>query len=75
MPLIDQVATALRRAGLRSFSPAAFKPHMTLIYRGWWMPVEVLDRPIAWTVRDLLLVNSIFGQTTHEHLAEWSLQA
>ncbi|MBR0664830.1 hypothetical protein GXW71_10750 [Roseomonas hellenica] len=74
MPLVEQIAVALQRAGFPATSPLGFEPHMTLVYRGWQIPTEVLERPVAWTVRSFLLVNSIYGRTTHEHLGQWQLR-
>ena len=70
------VGAAMRRHGLGYAvkDVKAFTPHVTL----WW-DREIIDvRPIAplgWTVRELILVDSLQGLAMHNHLARWRLGA
>lgn len=51
-----------------------FQPHMTLHYKH-----ERIDRavvvPVAWTVVEFALVDSLYGLSRHDVLARWSLKA
>ena len=49
----------------------AFKPHASLTYAEW-QPRNIAVSPIAWRVRQLLLINSIHGQG-HDLLDSWAL--
>lgn len=48
-----------------------FNPHASLTYEGW-MRRNIPVPPIAWRVRQLLLINSIHGKG-HEPLGSWTL--
>jgi 2'-5' RNA ligase len=75
-------ALTLRRviaAAMRQHGPAyavkevkAFAPHVTL----WW-DEERQDAqptaPVAWTARELVLIDSVQGEGRHNHLARWPL--
>jgi 2'-5' RNA ligase len=70
--LHDALAQALARAGLGGATKGEFKPHITLLRdekRASPAPIA----PIAWTVRDVVLVHSLLGKTTHVHLGRWPL--
>jgi RNA 2',3'-cyclic 3'-phosphodiesterase len=45
-----------------------FTPHMTLLYDRQRIEEQPIE-PIAWTVREIVLVESLVGQTIHHHLA------
>ncbi|MCC8428029.1 2'-5' RNA ligase family protein [Reyranella aquatilis] len=45
-----------------------YTPHVTLLYDGRHIEAEPVE-PIAWTVREVVLVHSRVGQTTHRHIA------
>jgi 2'-5' RNA ligase len=68
------IAAAMRQHGLAYAvkEVKAFAPHVTL----WW-DEEVLDAqptaPVAWTAREMVLVDSIQGKGRHNHLARWPL--
>ncbi len=49
-----------------------FTPHVTLLRDGHRVPEQPIE-PIEWTVREIVLVHSLLGRTTHRHLARWSL--
>jgi 2'-5' RNA ligase len=61
----------LRRAGF-SFRRKLPDPHMTLFYDRRTVAEEAID-PIRWTVRELVLVHSIYGQGRHVLLGQWPL--
>ena len=46
----------------------AFTPHMTLLRDAHRVPDHDIE-PIEWQVRDVVLVHSLLGKTTHRHLA------
>lgn len=45
-----------------------YTPHVTLLYDGRHIDAEPVE-PITWTVREIVLVHSLIGQTTHRHIA------
>ncbi len=60
---------ALERAGLR-VPKARFVPHITLLYdRGGFAPKPV--EPIAWTVREFMLIDSWLGKTRYDEKGRW----
>jgi 2'-5' RNA ligase len=63
--LSDALDDAPRRA-------RAFTPHVTLLRDGHRVAEQRIE-PIEWTVREIVLVHSLLGRTTHHHLARWSL--
>lgn len=50
----------------------SFTPHVTLLRDGHRLPEQVIE-PIEWTVREVVLVHSQLGRTTHRHIARWTL--
>jgi len=44
-----------------------YTPHVTLLRDGRHIEAEPVE-PVAWTVREIVLVHSPIGQTTHRHL-------
>ena len=50
----------------------AFTPHLTLL-RDSHLVDEHYIEPIDWTVREVVLVHSLLGRTTHRHLARLPL--
>ncbi|PUA96444.1 2'-5' RNA ligase [Acidovorax sp. 107] len=51
-----------------------FQPHMTLHYKHKRIDRMVVD-PVAWTVMQFALVDSLYGLSRHDVLARWSLKA
>lgn len=49
-----------------------FTPHVTLLRDSRHVEAHEIE-PIAWTVRDITLVHSLLGRTTHHHLARLPL--
>ena len=71
-PLHDTLAAALKRAGLGGATQGEFKPHITLLRDAKKAPALPIA-PLSWTVRDIVLVHSLLGRTTHVHLGRWPL--
>jgi 2'-5' RNA ligase len=49
-----------------------FTPHVTLLRDDHHVAEQHIE-PIEWTVREIVLVHSLLGRTTHRHIARWSL--
>jgi RNA 2',3'-cyclic 3'-phosphodiesterase len=49
-----------------------FTPHLTLLRDGQRVAAHPIE-PISWTVREVVLVHSLLGRTTHRHLARLPL--
>ncbi len=49
-----------------------FTPHVTLRYDTASVPIQPVP-PIAWTVREFVLVHSLVGKTEHRILGRWPL--
>lgn len=73
--------TAFRRAlgvemtkvGMRHPVRSSFTPHLTLLYDDH--PIHEMDiDSIAWTVREFVLVQSLYGRGRHVHLVRWPLR-
>jgi 2'-5' RNA ligase len=70
--LYAQLAAALNQVGLGGATRGEFKPHVTLVYEKVRVkPFKIA--PISWTVREFVLVHSVLGKTTHNHLGRWPL--
>lgn len=66
------LSMAMARVGLGRYVERSFTPHVTLLYDGSLVPEEPVE-PIRWTVRELVLVHSLLGQTKHVALGRWTL--
>ncbi|HKD21396.1 MAG TPA: hypothetical protein VKB71_05260, partial [Rhizomicrobium sp.] len=62
------------RAGLGGATQGEFQPHITLARDETRVKPEAVSPPISWTVREIVLVHSLLGKTTHIHLGRWPLQ-
>lgn len=71
--LRDSLRRELVKAGLWR-GPAAFQPHLTLLWDERPVPPSCLDEPIGWTVEDFVLVRSEFGRSRHVDLGRWPLE-
>jgi RNA 2',3'-cyclic 3'-phosphodiesterase len=67
------LTAALIRAGLRRWMDQAFTPHITLSYDFSDSP-EMVVEPIAWTVREFVLVQSLLGKHRHIRQGTWPIQ-
>jgi 2'-5' RNA ligase len=50
-----------------------FTPHITLFYSDGAIPEPAAIEPIAWTVREFVLVHSVVGRKDYRILAGWML--
>jgi 2'-5' RNA ligase len=66
------LGAGLAAAGVRVEAHARFVPHLTLLYGDRELPPQAVD-PIAWMVRELVLVDSLVGRGEHRVLRRWSL--
>jgi 2'-5' RNA ligase len=74
-PLIafqQALSLAMAKAGLGRYVETRFTPHVTLLYDAALVPEQPVE-PIRWTVRELVLVHSLLGQTRHVALGRWPL--
>jgi RNA 2',3'-cyclic 3'-phosphodiesterase len=69
--LYRSLGAQMRKVGLRARSD--FTPHMTLIYDSRRIDEEPIE-PICWTVGELVLVQSLIGETKHVRLGRWPLR-
>ncbi len=67
------IAVAMLHTGLRADPSIGLTPHVTLIYWGAPVPETPLRTPFTWTVRELVLVHSLYGRGQHVHLGRWRL--
>jgi RNA 2',3'-cyclic 3'-phosphodiesterase len=70
--LHEGLRVALAGAGLGGATRGDFEPHVTLTYDPIRMKPHAID-PITWTVKDFVLIHSVLGKTTHNHLGRWPL--
>lgn len=56
----------------RRYEPRSFRAHVTLLYDQIELKEQPVER-ISWTVRELLLIRSLLGQSRHEVLARYPL--
>jgi len=70
--LHDALGAALKRVGLGGATQGEFKPHITLTYDKVRIKPSQIE-PIGWQVREFVLVHSLLGKTTHNHLGRWQL--
>lgn len=71
--LHDALKVALTNAGLGGATRGDFTPHITLTYDKVRVKPTPID-PIVWTVKDFVLIHSVLGKTTHNHLGRWLLR-
>ncbi len=74
LTLHEQLLKLLKTPTGKEFKTELFRPHLTLSY-GEALPNSVSVEPIVWTVREMVLINSVQGRTQHEHLAKWQFGA
>ncbi len=70
--LHQALGDALKKSGLGGATQGEFKPHITLVYDRLRVKPRAIP-PIAWTVREFVLVHSRLGKTEHHHLGSWAL--
>jgi RNA 2',3'-cyclic 3'-phosphodiesterase len=72
MRLYSSLCAALCKVGLRPRECSSFTPHLTLLYGDRCVSEQPIE-PISWTVREIVLVLSLIGQTKHLLLNRWRL--
>jgi RNA 2',3'-cyclic 3'-phosphodiesterase len=68
------LSATLIKAGLRRYINPTFAPHVTLSY-DFSDAAEMSIEPIAWTVREFVLVESLPGQHRHVEHGRWPVHA
>ena len=68
-----ELVKTMKNAGLVHGKPPPFTPHVTLVWDFASIPERPLDATMTWTVREFLLIFSIFGQSRHQCLGRWPL--
>lgn len=63
---------ALIGAGMRRWLTWNFRPHMTLCYEAGALPERYIE-PVIWTVREFVLIESLFGRHRHVERGRWPL--
>ncbi|MDM4765755.1 2'-5' RNA ligase family protein [Pelomonas sp. SE-A7] len=69
--LQQSLSVSLQAAGVE-IDQGRFKPHLTLLYDDALVDLQAIE-PLGWTARELLLVDSLLGQTRHVVLGRWPL--
>jgi len=70
--LHEGLRVALTDAGLGGATKGEFLPHVTLTYDKVRVRPHAIE-PIAWRVKDFVLIHSELGKTTHNQLGRWPL--
>lgn len=68
------LAAAMTDAGIGQYVRSSFKPHVTLLYDDRYVPRRTVPA-VCWTVRELVLVESLVGKSQHIALGRWPLQS
>ncbi len=63
---------AMSDAGIGRYARSAFKPHVTLLRDETFVSAQAV-RPVRWTVRELVLIDSWQGLSRYELLGRWPL--
>lgn len=70
--LHEALRSELTRAGLGGATRGDFQPHVTLTYDPIRVKPHAIE-PITWMMTDFVLIHSVLGKTTHNHLGRWPL--
>ena len=73
-PSVASAQGKTHRWKLQSANPSG-TPHMTLLYDRKTVLPEKLDRPVSWSVREFLLIHSVYGKSEHNVVGRWPLLA
>lgn len=65
---------ALTKNGLGGATRGEFKPHVTLLRDKTKVKPAKVEPPIRWRAREIVLVHSLLGKTTHIHIGRWPLR-
>jgi 2'-5' RNA ligase len=66
------LGTALKKANLGQWAKPGYTPHVTLLYDDSLLGATPVP-PVTWTAGEIVLVQSLLGETRHVHLARWPL--
>lgn len=72
--IYQELVDAMRLTGITPAKEKPVEPHMTLLYHGQLVPDIMLEEPVSWTAKDFVLINSLQGQSIHQHLCYWTLR-
>jgi RNA 2',3'-cyclic 3'-phosphodiesterase len=67
------LAARLSLCGLGRGTERAFAPHVTLLYDARAVTEQVIP-PVAWTVREFVLIHSLLGRGEYRALGRWPLR-
>ena len=67
-----ELVTAPRKIGFARGWEPSYEPHLTRLYHEGDIADEAVE-DIRWTVREFVLVHSLYGQSRHLLMARWSL--
>lgn len=70
--LHEALRAMLASTGLGGATRGDFEPHITLTYDSVRVKPHAIE-PVTWTVSDFVLIHSVLGKTTHNHLGRWPL--
>ena len=73
--LRDALRDVGEEMGLGGYRYSEFTPHLTLSYTSGPIPETVLDPPVIWRARELVLIYSAQGRGRHVHLGRWPFGA
>ena len=68
-----ELQTACRAMGIAASRPTKIMPHVTLAYGRGFPEVRPLDTSILWTIEEVTLIDSLWGQGRHVPLGHWPL--
>lgn len=75
LTLRKSLAEAQYAQGLHVAGVSSYLPHVTLLYGRGIDAIEQPIPPISWIAREFVLIRSFFGQSRHEVMARWPLEA
>ncbi|MBM7131777.1 RNA 2',3'-cyclic phosphodiesterase [Dyella mobilis] len=67
------VNAALKETGLHWPLERSFTPHVTLAYARQLLPDPVAIAPIAWQIRNFVLIHNVVGRGSYQMLGDWPL--
>lgn len=72
--LLQALDERLRDEGFAAGARSKFTPHITLLYDEGVVAPQAVD-PIAWTVREFVLIRSLVGRSEYRFLGRWPLRS
>lgn len=73
LDLQSALGRSMAACGIGRLVEYKFTPHVTLLYDDRSVAAEPIE-PVAWTVREFVLVRSLLGKTEHRILGRWPLR-